>query len=68
MLHVEKMENTEIKLSYMHEKTCGISVELNAEVPLNGAEVVGLESAVKVVFELGDELKVASYHKYGDID
>lgn len=69
MLHVEKMENDESILHLMHAKTCRISIELNTEVPLDGAEVLGLEGAVKMILELGDEPEVASDYKYVvDID
>lgn len=63
MLHVEEMENAKSILRLMHAKTNRISVELNTEVPLNGGEVVGLECAVKMILELGDETEVASCDK-----
>lgn len=57
------MKYAESILRLMHAESYGVTVELNTEILLNWAEVIGLKSAVKVVFELGDEMEVASSDK-----
>lgn len=47
----------------MHMEAMGCAVKLNTEVALDGAKVISLESLVKVVFELRDEVNATSCDK-----
>lgn len=42
----------------MLAETCGNPVKLNTKILVDGAEVVGLEGALKMILPLDDESKV----------
>ena len=63
VVNFKKMKYAKSILRLMHAKSSRVAVELNSEVLINWTEIVGFKGAVKVSFELGNKMKIATCDK-----